>query len=87
MILPASNSSQRISSEEIAELTIKCLINSVPSEVPGIAIFVGEDKLKWKLQKNLDAINKRNHCRVYNDIFHTEGHYNKVHLKHWTKNY
>ena len=41
MILPGSKSNQKITSDEIAELTIKCLINSVPSEVPGIAFLSG----------------------------------------------
>ena len=37
MILPGSNSEQEISSQEIAKLTVKCLKESVPSDVPGIA--------------------------------------------------
>ena len=31
MILPGSKSNQKISSDEIAELTLKCLIESVPN--------------------------------------------------------
>ena len=41
MILPGKNSGEKISSEEIAELTIDCLKNNVPSSVPGIAFLSG----------------------------------------------
>ena len=41
MILPGSKSDQKISSDEIAELTLKCLNESVPNEVPGIAFLSG----------------------------------------------
>ena len=41
MILPGSESDQKISSDEIAELTLKCLIENVPAEVPGIAFLSG----------------------------------------------
>ena len=41
MILPGKNSNEKISSEEIAELTLECLKNNVPSSVPGIAFLSG----------------------------------------------
>ena len=41
MILPGKNSGEKISSEEIAELTLDCLKNNVPSSVPGIAFLSG----------------------------------------------
>ena len=40
MILAGNKSKDKISNEEVAKLTLKCLKNSVPSEVPGIAFFV-----------------------------------------------
>ena len=40
MILPGNKSKEKISNDEIAKLTLKCLKNSVPTEVPGIAFFI-----------------------------------------------
>ena len=37
MILPGNSSDEKLSNEEIAELTLECLKNNVPSSVPGIA--------------------------------------------------
>jgi fructose-bisphosphate aldolase class I len=59
MILSGSDSDEKISSEEIAELTLKCLIDSVPSEVPGIA-FLSGGQTEIEATKNLDSINKQN---------------------------
>ena len=41
MILAGNKSKDKISNEEVAKLTIKCLKNSVPSEVPGVAFLSG----------------------------------------------
>ena len=41
MILSGSKSKDKISSEEVAKLTLECLKKSVPSEVPGIAFLSG----------------------------------------------
>ena len=41
MILAGDKSKDKISNEEVAKLTLKCLKNSVPSEVPGIAFLSG----------------------------------------------
>ena len=41
MILPGVNSDEKISNSKIAEMTNKCLKESVPSEVPGIAFLSG----------------------------------------------
>ena len=41
MILAGTNSDKKISSEEVAKLTLKCLKENVPSEVPGIAFLSG----------------------------------------------
>ena len=45
MILPGTNSKEKVTNKEIAELTLECLKNNVPSSVPGIA-FLSEDKAK-----------------------------------------
>ena len=59
MILPGSNSNKKITNDEIAELTLKCLKNSVPVEIPGIA-FLSGGQTDMEATKNLDLINKNN---------------------------
>jgi len=59
MILPGSNSEEKIDTLKIAEMTIKCLKESVPSEVPGIAFLSGGQTEK-KATKNLNQINVKN---------------------------
>ena len=59
MILPGSKSDQKITSDEIAELTLKCLIESVPNEVPGIA-FLSGGQSEIEATENLNLINKYN---------------------------
>ena len=44
MILAGNNSKKKISNEEVAKLTLKCLKDSVPSEVPGIAFLSGVNR-------------------------------------------
>jgi len=41
MVLPGTLSQNRSSTEEIAKMTLKCLKENVPSEVPGIAFLSG----------------------------------------------
>ena len=84
MILPGSNSGQKLSSKEIADLTIKCLIQSVPSEVPGIA-FLSGGQTDIEATKNLDAINKQNKS----DFIMTYSYGRALQqsaLKYWSKN-
>ena len=59
MILPGTNSGEKISSEEIAELTIECLKNNVPSSVPGIA-FLSGGQSEIEATENLNQINIKN---------------------------
>ena len=51
MILPGNKSKNKSNTNEIAKMTLKCLKENVPSEVPGIAFLSGEDKLKLKQLK------------------------------------
>jgi fructose-bisphosphate aldolase class I len=60
MILPGSNSSEKIANEEIAKLTLKCLTNAVPAEVPGIT-FLSGGQTEMEATKNLNLINKLNY--------------------------
>ena len=59
MILAGSTSNKRVSSEEVAKLTLKCLKKNVPSEVPGIA-FLSGGQTEVEATENLNLINKYN---------------------------
>ena len=59
MILPGNKSDEKISNEEIAKLTLKCLKESVPTEVPGIA-FLSGGQSEIEATENLNLINTFN---------------------------
>ena len=59
MILDGSSSNKKISSEEVAKLTLKCLKENVPSDVPGIA-FLSGGQTEVEATENLNLINKYN---------------------------
>ena len=59
MILAGTTSSKKISSEEVAKLTLKCLKENVPTEVPGIA-FLSGGQTEVEATENLNLINKYN---------------------------
>jgi len=84
MILPGSKSDQKISSNEIAELTLKCLIESVPTEVPGIA-FLSGGQTEIEATKNLDAINKKNKSSFIMSYSYGRALQQSA-LKYWSKN-
>ena len=59
MILAGASSKNQISSEDTAKLTVKCLKENVPSEVPGIA-FLSGGQTETQAAENLNLINKFN---------------------------
>ena len=59
MILAGASSNKKISSEEVAKLTLKCLKENVPTEVPGIA-FLSGGQTEIEATENLNLINKNN---------------------------
>jgi fructose-bisphosphate aldolase class I len=59
MILAGNKAKDRISNEEVAKLTLQCLKNSVPSEVPGVA-FLSGGQSEIEATENLNLINKYN---------------------------
>ena len=59
MILAGNKSKEKLSNDEVAKLTLDCLKNSVPSEVPGIA-FLSGGQSEIEATENLDSINKHN---------------------------
>ena len=59
MILAGNKSKDKSNSTEIAKITLKCLKENVPSEVPGIA-FLSGGQTEVEATKNLNTINKIN---------------------------
>ena len=59
MILPGTNSDEKVDSLKVAEMTLECLKNSVPSEIAGIAFLSGGQTEK-EATKNLNQINIKN---------------------------
>ena len=84
MILPGSNANKKYSAEKIANLTLKCLMNSVPSEVPGIA-FLSGGQTETEATKNLDAINKLNKSKFIMTYSYGRALQQGA-LKYWSKN-
>jgi len=59
MILPGNKSDKEISGERVAKLTLKCLKENVPTDVPGIA-FLSGGQTEIQATENLNLINKHN---------------------------
>jgi len=59
MILAGSESKNKISSQEVSIKTVKCLKESVPTEVPGVA-FLSGGQSEIESTENLNLINKNN---------------------------
>ena len=59
MILAGNKSKNKISNDEVAKLTLKCLKTCVPSEVPGVA-FLSGGQTELEATENLNLINKYN---------------------------
>tara|TARA_Y100000590_G_scaffold13643_1_gene16473 strand:- start:3135 stop:4154 length:1020 start_codon:yes stop_codon:yes gene_type:complete len=59
MILPGNKSRDKSNSQEIAKMTLKCLKENVPGEVPGIA-FLSGGQSEIEATQNLNEINKIN---------------------------
>ncbi|PDH20879.1 MAG: fructose-bisphosphate aldolase class I [Pelagibacterales bacterium MED-G42] len=59
MILAGTQSKKKASGDEISINTVKCLKESVPSEVPGIA-FLSGGQTEIEATENLNLINKNN---------------------------
>ena len=84
MILPGTESSEKINSEQIAELTSNCLIESVPSEVPGIA-FLSGGQTEIQATENLNMINLKNNTN-FKMTFSYGRALQQSALKYWSKN-
>ena len=84
MILAGSSSKDQISSEDVAKLTLECLKNSVPSEVPGIA-FLSGGQSEIEATENLNLINKINTTNFIMSYSYGRALQQSA-LKFWSKN-
>ncbi len=84
MILAGNKSKDKISNEEVAKLTIKCLKNCVPSEVPGIA-FLSGGQSEIEATENLNLINKYNDTNFIMSYSYGRALQQSA-LKYWSKN-
>ena len=84
MILAGNKSKDKISNEEVAKLTIKCLKNSVPFEVPGIA-FLSGGQSEIEATENLNLINKYNDTDFIMSYSYGRALQQSA-LKFWSKN-
>ena len=84
MILAGSNSKNQISNEETAKLTVRCLKESVPSEVPGIA-FLSGGQTEVQATENLNLINKFNDSNFIMSYSYGRALQQSA-LKYWAKN-
>ena len=62
MILDGVDTNNKIGNDEVADLTLKCLKESVPQEVPGIA-FLSGGQSEIEATENLNLINKKNNTK------------------------
>jgi fructose-bisphosphate aldolase class I len=83
MILAGSDSNNQISNEETAKLTVKCLKESVPNEVPGIA-FLSGGQTEVQATENLNLINKFNDTKFIMSYSYGRALQQSA-LKHWAK--
>ncbi len=84
MILAGNKSKDKISNEEVAKLTLECLKNSVPSEVPGIA-FLSGGQSEVEATENLNLINKNNNTNFIMSYSYGRALQQSA-LKFWSKN-
>ena len=84
MILPGNKSNDKISNEEVAKLTLKCLKDSVPSEVPGIT-FLSGGQSEIEATENLNLINEYNDTNFIMSYSYGRALQQSA-LKFWSKN-
>ena len=84
MILPGNKSKNKSNSSEIAKMTLKCLKENVPSEVPGIA-FLSGGQTEIEATQNLNEINKINDTNFLMSFSYGRALQQSA-LKNWAKN-
>ena len=83
MILAGNKCKDKISNDEVAKLTLECLKNSVPSEVPGIA-FLSGGQSEIEATENLNLINKNNNTNFIMSFSYGRALQQSA-LKFWSK--
>ena len=84
MILPGNQSKNKSNTSEIAKMTIKCLKENVPSEVPGIT-FLSGGQTEIEATQNLNEINKINDTNFVMSFSYGRALQQSA-LKNWGKN-
>ena len=84
MILPGNKSKETSSAGEIAKITLKCLRENVPNEVPGIA-FLSGGQTEIEATQNLNEINKINDTNFLMSFSYGRALQQSA-LKNWGKN-
>jgi fructose-bisphosphate aldolase class I len=84
MILAGTTSNKKISGEDVAKLTLKCLKENVPSDVPGIA-FLSGGQTEIEATENLNLINKYNDTNFIMSYSYGRA-LQQSSLKFWSKN-
>jgi len=84
MILPGNKSKDKSNTQKIAEMTLKCLKENVPSEVPGIA-FLSGGQTEVEATENLNEINKINDTSFAMSFSYGRALQQSA-LKNWAKN-
>ncbi len=83
MILDGNKAINKIDNKQIAQLTLKCLTDSVPREVPGIA-FLSGGQSEIEATENLDLISKLNTTSFIMTYSYGRALQQSA-LKHWSK--
>ena len=84
MILPGNKSKDKINPQGIAKMTLKCLKENVPIEVPGIA-FLSGGQTEVEATQNLNEINKINNTNFLMSFSYGRALQQSA-LKSWSKN-
>ena len=84
MILPGNKSKTKSSTAEIAKMTLNCLKENVPNEVPGIA-FLSGGQTEIEATQNLNEINKINDTNFLMSFSYGRALQQSA-LKNWGKN-
>ena len=84
MILPGNKSKDKSNTLEIAKMTLKCLKENVPNEVPGIA-FLSGGQTEIEATQNLNEINKINDTNFLLSFSYGRALQQSA-LKSWAKN-
>jgi len=84
MILPGNKSKEKSNTPEIAKMTLECLKENVPSEVPGIA-FLSGGQTEVEATQNLNEINKINDTNFAMSFSYGRALQQSA-LKNWGKN-